>query len=98
MARVFNGKVEAEIREDCSAACNLCLTGPGKGAYRLPARRSVRSRSIAATCLGRLAWAQASARRRRSCQGATTFIFNSDQGFLRQAALKGLAEMRDLLG
>lgn len=31
-------------------------------------------------------------------QGATTFIFNSDQGFLRQAAMKGLAEMRDLLG
>ncbi len=31
-------------------------------------------------------------------QGATTFIFNSDQGFLRQAAMKGLAEMRELLG
>lgn len=31
-------------------------------------------------------------------QGATTFIFNSDQGFLRQAAMKGLTEMRDLLG
>ncbi|MFN4164317.1 MAG: HpcH/HpaI aldolase family protein [Ferrovibrio sp.] len=31
-------------------------------------------------------------------QGATAFIFNSDQGFLRQAAMKGLAEMRDLLG
>lgn len=31
-------------------------------------------------------------------QGATTFIHNSDQGFLRQAATKGLAEMRDLLG
>lgn len=31
-------------------------------------------------------------------QGATTFIFNSDQGLLRQAAMKGLAEMRDLLG
>ncbi|MGY3034820.1 hypothetical protein ACVIIV_003990 [Bradyrhizobium sp. USDA 4354] len=25
MARVFNGKVEAEIREDCASACNLCL-------------------------------------------------------------------------
>ncbi|WP_374301436.1 HpcH/HpaI aldolase/citrate lyase family protein [Ferrovibrio sp.] len=31
-------------------------------------------------------------------QGATTFIFNSDQGFLRQAASKGLAEMRETLG
>lgn len=31
-------------------------------------------------------------------QGATTFIHNSDQGFLRQAASKGLAEMRDVLG
>lgn len=31
-------------------------------------------------------------------QGATTFIFNSDQGFLRQAATKGLAEMREALG
>jgi 2-keto-3-deoxy-L-rhamnonate aldolase RhmA len=31
-------------------------------------------------------------------QGATTFIHNSDQGFLRQAAMKGLAEMRDVLG
>lgn len=30
--------------------------------------------------------------------GATTFIFNSDQGFLRQAAMKGLTEIRDLLG
>jgi len=30
-------------------------------------------------------------------QGATTFIFNSDQGFLRQAASKGLAEMRETL-
>jgi hypothetical protein len=25
MARVFNGKVEAEIREHCSPACNLRL-------------------------------------------------------------------------
>lgn len=31
-------------------------------------------------------------------QGATTFICNSDQGFLRQAAMKGLAEMRETLG
>lgn len=31
-------------------------------------------------------------------QGATAFIHNSDQGFLRQAAIKGLAEMRELLG
>jgi len=31
-------------------------------------------------------------------QGATTFIHNSDQGFLRQAASKGLAEMRETLG
>jgi len=31
-------------------------------------------------------------------QGATTFIHNSDQGFLRQAAMKGLAEMRETLG
>ena len=31
-------------------------------------------------------------------QGATTFICNSDQGFLRQAAAKGLAEMRELFG
>ena len=31
-------------------------------------------------------------------QGATAFIHNSDQGFLRQAAMKGLAEMRDVLG
>ena len=31
-------------------------------------------------------------------QGATTFIFNSDQGFLRQAATRGLAEMREVLG
>lgn len=31
-------------------------------------------------------------------QGATTFINNSDQGFLRQAAMKGLAEMRETLG
>ena len=30
--------------------------------------------------------------------GATTFILNSDQGFLRQAAAKGLAEMREALG
>lgn len=31
-------------------------------------------------------------------EGATTFVFNSDQGFLRQAAMKGLADMRDALG
>ncbi|MCW0234188.1 MAG: aldolase/citrate lyase family protein [Ferrovibrio sp.] len=31
-------------------------------------------------------------------QGATTFILNSDQGFLRQAATRGLAEMREVLG
>jgi 2-keto-3-deoxy-L-rhamnonate aldolase RhmA len=31
-------------------------------------------------------------------QGATTFIHNSDQGFLRQAATRGLAEMRDVFG
>jgi len=31
-------------------------------------------------------------------QGATIFILNSDQGFLRQAAAKGLAEMREALG
>ncbi len=31
-------------------------------------------------------------------RGATTFILNSDQGFLRQAAAKGLAEMREALG
>lgn len=31
-------------------------------------------------------------------QGATTFILNSDQGFLRQAAGKGLADMREALG
>lgn len=31
-------------------------------------------------------------------QGATAFIHNSDQGFLRQAAMKGLAEMRETLG
>lgn len=31
-------------------------------------------------------------------QGATAFIHNSDQGFLRQAAMKGLADMRDVLG
>ncbi|WP_341894378.1 aldolase/citrate lyase family protein [Ferrovibrio terrae] len=31
-------------------------------------------------------------------QGATAFVFNSDQGFLRQAAMKGLAEMRETLG
>ncbi len=31
-------------------------------------------------------------------QGATTFIFNSDQGFLRQAAAKGLADIREALG
>jgi 2-keto-3-deoxy-L-rhamnonate aldolase RhmA len=31
-------------------------------------------------------------------RGATTFIHNSDQGFLRQAAAKGLAEMRDVFG
>lgn len=29
--------------------------------------------------------------------GATTFILNSDQGFLRQAAAKGLADMRETL-
>jgi 2-keto-3-deoxy-L-rhamnonate aldolase RhmA len=31
-------------------------------------------------------------------QGATAFVCNSDQGFLRQAAMKGLAEMREALG
>lgn len=31
-------------------------------------------------------------------QGATAFIHNSDQGFLRQAAMKGLADLRDVLG
>lgn len=31
-------------------------------------------------------------------QGATAFILNSDQAFLRQAAGKGLAEMREALG
>ncbi|MGQ9371700.1 HpcH/HpaI aldolase family protein [Azospirillum sp. ST 5-10] len=31
-------------------------------------------------------------------QGATTFVLGSDQGFLRQAAAKGLAELRDTLG
>lgn len=31
-------------------------------------------------------------------QGATAFVCNSDQGFLRQAAMKGLAEMRETLG
>lgn len=31
-------------------------------------------------------------------QGATAFIHNSDQGFLRQAAMKGLADMRQTLG
>jgi 2-keto-3-deoxy-L-rhamnonate aldolase RhmA len=30
--------------------------------------------------------------------GATSFILNSDQGFLRQAATKGLADMREALG
>jgi len=30
--------------------------------------------------------------------GATSFILNSDQGFLRQAASKGLADMREALG
>ncbi|MEJ0071902.1 MAG: aldolase/citrate lyase family protein [Pseudomonadota bacterium] len=30
--------------------------------------------------------------------GATTFILSSDQGFLRQAATEGLADMRELLG
>lgn len=31
-------------------------------------------------------------------QGATAFIHNSDQGFLRQAAMKGLADLREALG
>lgn len=31
-------------------------------------------------------------------QGATAFVFNSDQGFLRQAAMQGLAGMREALG
>lgn len=51
MARVFNGKVEAEIREHCAPARNLCLTAlPAAGfPYRLLACRSNRSRSIGVT-------------------------------------------------
>jgi hypothetical protein len=58
MARVFNGKVEAEIREDASPECNLCLPGfaAAGSVYRLLACRSDRSRSIGVTCLGRLPW------------------------------------------
>ena len=88
MARVFNGKVEAEIREDSYPARNLCLSG----LYRLPACRSARSRSIAATCLGRLAWVQASASRRRSCYGATTFIQSSRVPMMEMARPNGITK------